>query len=278
MRFRRDKVEKYVVGIRNNVVISILFYPFGTAFAYLLFKILSNSISEESQHLLRIKTWVDILIKFVESHANMIFIGSVIFGIILTNTLLLNRQRRLLEVSGLNFFSEHSSSDRISADWKHLLKEFKNSNTQSLHILGSTGLNTFASPDSPLHNYLENFKGAVFILLIDPESDVVATRAKDLGMKLTDYRAEITESIKYLESYCRKNRTVKLKVYKSMPVWKMIMSDRYLWLQYYEGNQHVDDTTVYGINKNNSSYRSFYQYSHWQFDKLWEHSRRYDLG
>jgi hypothetical protein len=89
-----------------------------------------------------------------------------------------------------------------------------------------------------------------------------------VGEKTTKYRSDIADSVKWLKGLSQRNTKVEVKTYDHLPNWKMILTDKHLWLQYYMPNKHVDDSVVYIIyrNNNNSSlYEPFYN----EFHRLW---------
>ena len=43
----------------------------------------------------------------------------------------------------------------------------------------------------------------------------------------------------------KKGESVELRLYESLPIWKMFLTNRLLWVQYYKPGEHVDKTPIY---------------------------------
>jgi len=101
----------------------------------------------------------------------------------------------------------------------------------------------------------------VYILLLKPKSRGFEKRVTDLAKNENRYKEEIRDSI----TYCRDlvdthKKSIEVKLYEDEPIWKMIFSDRYLWLQYYDPADDVDKTPVYTLQTRDSSTASSLYY------------------
>lgn len=155
---------------------------------------------------------------------------------------------KMLEGIGLREFSDHGTEAKRSHDWGRCVAEIEGTKPSRLCILGATGWETFGSSQSPLHGLVKDFQGTVSILLLKPGSDGFKRRTKALNKNEANYRQEIEDSVQY----CRKlkdeyGKSIEVRLYEDDPIWKMIFSDRYLWLQYYDPSDDVDNTPVYTL-------------------------------
>lgn len=154
----------------------------------------------------------------------------------------------MLDGIGLRELSYHDTDERRSSDWQRCVKEITDTRPNTLCILGATGWETFGSPQSPMHSLLREYQGRVHILLLKPSGNGFKRRTADLNKNEAAFKREIDDSI----SYCRdlvknQNKSIEIKLYEDEPIWKMVFSDRYLWLQYYDPSKDVDKTPVYTL-------------------------------
>lgn len=156
---------------------------------------------------------------------------------------------KLIKNSGLFLFQPNRKSGDIEAN-KRLMNE-KSSTARDILILGATGYNTFARSGvegkAMLREQLERMTGEIKIMLLHPKAQQVEVRANSLGVPIEKYRQEIHDSINFLKQLKNKGQNISLKVYVQRPIWKMILLDDFLWLQYYHPNCHVEQMPVYGI-------------------------------
>lgn len=155
---------------------------------------------------------------------------------------------QMLEGIGLREFSDHDSENKRDQDWTRCVVEIENTRPNRLCILGATGWETFGSSQSPMHNLLRDFQGSIHILLLKPGSYGFKKRTAELNKNEDNYRQEIEDSIEYCRTLVQKyKKSIDVRLYEDEPIWKMIFSDRYLWLQYYDPNDDVDNTPVYTL-------------------------------
>lgn len=125
---------------------------------------------------------------------------------------------------------------------------------KSILIIGATGFQTFARSDhegkAMLRDALEkDITGEIKIILIHPFGQNARSRAEALGVTLSNYQSDISNSVAFLKELKRKGKNVALKFYEQKPIWKMIILDNFLWLQHYHQNRHVEYMPVYGISR-----------------------------
>lgn len=182
------------------------------------------------------------------------------------------RLREIVNQAGLSGYWAHSTPDEKAADWTSCANEIGNSQTNDLRILGATGWETFGSPQSPLHKTLKDFHGEIKILLISPDCDTFKERARALHINEADYAQEIQDSIAYCAQLKKLGKSITVKQYKQTPIWKMIFTNNYLWLQYYHPSKHVDNTPVYTFFSN-KSHTSLYHPLIDVFRKRWDRDK-----
>jgi len=158
---------------------------------------------------------------------------------------------RIRQNSGI-FYYRRNDSDTDRTKNASFLEERITSATH-IDIIGATGYKTFAHQDSTsravLRDLLSNSSAEIKILLLHPDSAEAASRAQALGVPLATYRSEILASIDFLKDLKSRDRGVALKLYSQRPIWKMIVADDFLWLQYYHPHLHVEKSPVYGISR-----------------------------
>ena len=126
--------------------------------------------------------------------------------------------------------------------------------SQVIRILGATGYNTFgqigqnpagkkpllsdvfAVPDPTRH---------IDIALLNPCGPYVAERAGQVGMHVASYQNEILASIRRCSqlSINYKGR-IRCYLYEGPLMWKLIISENYVWQQTYPMHGHVENTPV----------------------------------
>ncbi len=154
----------------------------------------------------------------------------------------------MLEGIGLREFSSHDCDEKKRQDWDRCVSEIQGTRPTRICILGASGWETFGSPQSPMHILLRDFEGSISILLMKPGSYGFKKRTAELNKNEEAYRKEIADSIDYCRSLVVKyKKSIDIRLYEDEPIWKMIFSDRYLWLQYYDPKDDVDNTPVYTL-------------------------------
>lgn len=184
-----------------------------------------------------------------------IFIIGFIFTIYLyLNSLKLSREyltlKCIAEDVGIKSFYPHKTQEDKKHDWDILECGLKNISVKNLYILGLTGWNTFGTPKSMLHNVISKLDGTVNILLLNPKSDAFKTRMTELKANEEHHKQELINTLKSCQLMKQAGVDINISLYTQKPIWKMIFTDNYMWLQHYSKNNHVDDTPVYVFYKN----------------------------
>ena len=156
-----------------------------------------------------------------------------------------NRRKLLLNQSGLFGYWPDARTEGKHQEWKTVVEEIKNQKNSLLLLLGATGWETFGNETSPLHNAISTYNKGIRIMLMDPDSQYLKARAKAVGMNDNDYKNEIIKSINYLKELRKKNHHISLKLYDSLPNWKMIITSKHIHIQYYNNDSHVADCPLY---------------------------------
>ena len=161
--------------------------------------------------------------------------------------MMVHRQKKTLSSFGVRLFSKHDGAEAKGRDWSLMKKDLVSASAEksALWVLGATGKETFSGSASPLFDSLRAYEGDIKILLIQPMSFAFNSRCRGLRMSHDGYLEEILDSIDYCRDLLKRGRSVELKLYHTLPIWKMLMMSRVLWVQYYKENMHVDDTPMY---------------------------------
>lgn len=177
---------------------------------------------------------------------------------------ILIRERRyaqMLEGIGLREFSYHNTEQQRNSDWQRCVAEIRDARPNVLCLLGATGWETFGSPQAPMHDLLRDFQGRIYILLLKPDGPGFKRRVTDLDKNDFLFNQQIIDSIDYCKTLVQKHKKdIEIRLYEDEPIWKMIFSDRYLWLQYYDPADDVDNTPVYTLQTRDSSTASSLYY------------------
>lgn len=188
----------------------------------------------------------------------------------------LNKSRvELLKNSGLFYFGRNTREEDKSKNVELLLEKIKSA--KGIEMIGATGYNTFARCEDPggkkaiLREAFESYvTGEIKILLLNPNAKQTRMRAAALGVPLDKYQREIFDSIDFLKDLKNKGKTIALKLYSQRPIWKMIILDDFLWLQYYDSRYHVEQMPVYGISRRKDG-SNLFDPLYEVFKKKWNH-------
>lgn len=179
---------------------------------------------------------------------------------------------QLVQAVGVSGFSPHSTKAEKNRDWKSCVDSIKGHHARDLRIMGATGWNTFGAPTSPLHKLLAQFDGEVKVLLMlpDPTLAALVRRARETGRTPEEYVAEIRRSIDRIRALRAAGKNISLKFYTQTPIWKMLISNDFMWLQHYCKAKDVEDTPVYVFFSDGDGGTSLFHplYSVWL--KRWE--------
>lgn len=160
----------------------------------------------------------------------------------------IGRLTEIIEHTGVRGFLWHDDDKTLKADdWKSCAVTIENENPAELCILGLTGWDTFGKPSAPLHEVLKRYTGNINILLLDPDAQAFKNRATVLNINEQNYRKQVLDSLDFCKVLKSQGKSIEVRLYKRTPIWKMIQTNSFLWLQYYHPNRHVDDTPVYAL-------------------------------
>lgn len=156
------------------------------------------------------------------------------------------------------------------APWEDLIKEIERPANDSLDILGANGVDTFGDVTSPLYEVLARFRnGPIRVILAFPDRRTVMGRALTLGVNPRDYVKAIIKSQSRLRELTSHHLPVEGRYYKGEPNWKLIITSRTVWMQYYEpGGSHVDQTPVYRLDVNDDG-QGLYHLFKMEFERIW---------
>ncbi len=179
------------------------------------------------------------------------------------------RNKEILASAGLSGFWKHQTNEEKKADWESCAKQIGSHASGDIRILGVTGWQTFGSPESPLHRVLRGFQGEIKILLIKPRCKAFSTRARSINENEDAYEREIEKSLAFCKELAAAGKSIWVKQYTQPPIWKMIFTNQYLWLQYYKPTVHVDNTPVYTLFANREGTSLYYPLTD-VFRKRWD--------
>lgn len=185
---------------------------------------------------------------------------------------------RMVKDVGIRSFSHHENGQSKN-DWENCKNELKKSARSQLNIMGAAGFETFSSPAAPLHDFLKNTEFEIRILLIDPKSVAFSQRCANTGTSEETYRDWIYTSIEYCRTLKRsRNSPIEVRLYSDYPIWKMIFSPEYMWLQWYQPNTDVENTQVYNFQSTSGPVKSslFYPLTS-VFQRRWALGEQIDL-
>lgn len=184
-----------------------------------------------------------------------------------------SESEKLIQTTGISGFYPHSTKAEKKKDWKLCVENIKRHRATDLRIMGATGWNTFGHSEAPLYKLLEQFNGEVKILLIDPDptSPALIQRAHETNKTPEHYAKEVRDTLSRLKDLKQnKGRNVSVKLYRQTPIWKMVISNDFMWLQHYCKNKDVDNSPVYTFFSDGDEGTSLFHalYSVWL--KRWE--------
>jgi hypothetical protein len=152
----------------------------------------------------------------------------------------------IVEGAGLTGFSLHDGAEEKSHDWAHCEEILSDDQNIKLKILGANGRDTFGKADAPLHKLVGEFKGRIEILLMHPSCEAFKTRTSSLGANHDEYLGHLRETLDFCAYlHTKRNKHITVKLYSQPPIWKMLITNKYMWLQYYSPLKHVENTPVY---------------------------------
>lgn len=178
------------------------------------------------------------------------------------------REGKMAIATGMFFYSPNTKNRFVKRSEGYIRKE--SLKCARINILGASGWNTFGKENSPLHEALKTCD-EVNVILINPSSEYLVMRAKDVALDTNAYKQEVVDSIEYLKSLrtCGDNpERLKLKMYDSYPVFKYIFLGRYVWVQKYPSGGHVRDSPIIAYQRTPSE-TGVYGHHQYLFSKRW---------
>lgn len=200
-----------------------------------------------------------------------------LFDFLKNSWLRLKQLESLVQAVGLRSFSHHSETQK-EQDWGVCKETLDRTKVNQLFILGAAGYETFSGPQSPLYEFVSNANCELKILLLNPESKSFSQRCKHINVSEKKYREWIDKSIEFCKNLkSRKNIPVEVRLYDDYPIWKMIFTSEYMWLQWYQ-NVNVDQTPVYNLQTTAGKDKtSLYYPMHAVFRRRWDAGKVIDL-
>ncbi|MBR0735304.1 hypothetical protein JQ581_00060 [Bradyrhizobium liaoningense] len=162
------------------------------------------------------------------------------------------------------------------APWADLSAEISRPDNRMLLVLGANGIDTFGRPGAPLHDAVQAFGGIIRVILAHPDSEQTKGRAAAVGVKVQDYRRAITTSVALLRDLRRQHHAVDGRFYDGQPNWKMIITSRTAWVQYYAPGQHVDATAVWRFDVKADGKGLYYLFAA-EFERIWRRCEEHEM-
>jgi hypothetical protein len=207
-----------------------------------------------------------------------VFLGAIVY--IATTVALFSRMRKyakdyfkqkeILTHIGFRAFFPCNTSGSKENTWNFFVKDIESKSPQHIEILAVTGKYTFGDKKAPLSSFLEQFDGEIRILLIDPFCPALRQRAAAVNSKVEHYKKDIFDSINFCRMLYEKGKHITVKIYEQKPIWKMIYTDSFLWLQYYHPGTHIEHSPVYTFFPNQEKTSIYYPLAD-VFQKRWHH-------
>lgn len=183
---------------------------------------------------------------------------------------------RLLAVqAGIGGRWPHARTDgEGGAPWPDLCAEIARPDNNILYLLGANGAETFGEPKSPLYQVMTTFHGQVHVVLADPDSEHTAARARAVKANLTEYKRAVRTSVARLRTLRGQLRAVEGRYYTGQPNWKMIITSRTAWVQYYlPHGGHVNETAVWRFDATPNG-TGLYHIFQMEFERVWRRCER----
>jgi hypothetical protein len=177
--------------------------------------------------------------------------------------------KALVAEAGLGGRWPHAKLEEGGAPWNDVRSEILRPENNILYILGANGVDTFGRPGSPLHDCLEQFRHDMRIILLDPQSGEHAGRARSLDMDPQEYRGAIRNSVGRLRELRQEQHSIEGRYYSGLPNWKLIVTSRTIWMQYYMPiGQHVNATPCWRFDLT-ATQDGLYHYFSMEFNRIW---------
>jgi hypothetical protein len=167
--------------------------------------------------------------------------------------------------------------DPGGAPWKDLCAEILRHDNRMLLILGANGVETFGRPGSPLFDVMQKFLGQTRVILIDANSNHAAGRAATVNQTVSEYKRAISASAKRLRDLRHQQHSIDGRYYDGLPNWKMIITSRTAWIQYYVPGQHVAETPVWRFDSTEEG-SGLYNLFAMEFERIWRRCEHNEMA
>jgi hypothetical protein len=168
------------------------------------------------------------------------------------------------------------TNDTDGAPWPDLCAEISRYDNDALFILCANGLETFGRPSSPLFNAMQDFLGQTRVILIDLNSSYAAGRAAAVSQTAAEYKKAIATSVKRLRDLRHQQHSVEGRFYDGLPNWKMIITNRTAWIQYYTPGKHVQETPVWRFDTTEQG-SGLYHLFRLEFERIWRRCEKNEM-
>jgi hypothetical protein len=162
------------------------------------------------------------------------------------------------------------------APWNDLCSEIARNDNGVLLILGANGVETFGRPGAPLYETMQQFRGLVRVILTDPDSPQTAGRAATVNVSMAEYKRAIAASVKRLRDLKHQQHSIEGRYYAGQPNWKLIITSRTCWLQYYAPGKHVDETPVWRFDTTEHGDGLYHLFA-MEFERIWHRCEGSDM-
>ncbi len=185
----------------------------------------------------------------------------------------------LAEEAGLGGRWPHAKlAEPDGAPWDKLREEILRADNHHLDILGANGVDTFGGTGSPLFETLREYRGNLRVILIDPDSRELEGRAGAVATDPREYKANIRTSERRLKELRKQHHAIEGRFYTGQPNWKLIITDKTAWIQYYApGGHHVDETPVWRFDSTQNGDGLFHLFR-MEFERIFRRCEGNDMN
>lgn len=175
----------------------------------------------------------------------------------------------LVAESGLGGRWPHARLAEGGAPWHAVRSEILRPENNILYILGANGVDTFGRAASPLYESLQQFRHETRVILVSPTSKELVGRSHAVGVNPEEYEANIKSSVRRLRELRSQQHPIEGRYYSGQPNWKLIITSRTAWMQYYMPNgMHVDATPCWRFDLTATD-DGLYHYFSMEFNRIW---------
>ena len=173
-------------------------------------------------------------------------------------------QARMSNIASLIYARE---SDDWLARWGKEQQFRRQPWKRDVNIMTVTGYGTFAAPDSPLRDTLQEYY-EIRVMLLNPVGSgatVYAAAHADPAAAMAILRREIRASIDSLRQLQAAGKNVTIRFYDAPPFWKLIFTGEYVWVRCCHDSRDIDKFPEYVFalqpaKPNRGFFPAFYTY------------------